>query len=124
MEGSRFRAVSVFLVPAILIAAAILGYYTFTSAREYAQLGESAIVQSLFSVAQQRVERIENYINFADTVVLALVDPNDASTLDARWLPPAAARTPSVKAVLLVDVEGDVLQWASTQDRNARLRFH
>ncbi len=123
MEGSRFRAVSVFLVPAILIAAAILGYYTFTSAREYAQLGESAIVQSLFSVAQQRVERIENYINFADTVVLALVDPNDASTLDARWLPPAAARTPSVKAVLLVDVEGDVLQWASTQDRNARLRF-
>jgi hypothetical protein len=55
MEGSRFRAVSLFLVPAILVAAAILGYYTFSSAREYAQLGESAIVQSLLSVAQQRV---------------------------------------------------------------------
>ncbi len=84
MEGSRFRAVYLFLVPAILIAAAILGYYTVSSAREYAQLGESAIVQSLFSVAQQRVERIENYIIFADSIVLALVDPNDSSTIDAR----------------------------------------
>ncbi len=123
MEGSRFRAVYLFLVPAILIAAAILGYYTVSSAREYAQLGESAIVQSLFSVAQQRVERIENYIIFADSIVLALVDPNDSSTIDARWLPPAKARTPSVKAVLLANADGDVLQWASTQDRKTRRAF-
>jgi len=123
MEGSRFPAVYVFLVPAILIAAGILGYYTVSSAREYAQLGESAIVQSLLSVAQQRVERIENYIIFTDRIVLALVDPNDSSTIDARWLPPAEARTPSVKAVLLVNLEGDVLQWASTQDRKTRRSF-
>ena len=33
MEGGRFRAVYLILVPAILIAAGILGYYTFRSAR-------------------------------------------------------------------------------------------
>ena len=123
MEGSPFRAVSLFLVPAILIAAAILGYYTFSSAREYAQLGESAIVQSLLSVAQQRVERIENYIIAADDTVLRLVNPNDSSTIDALWLPQAEAQTPSVKAVLLVNLEGDVLQWASTQGRKTRRGF-
>lgn len=123
MEGSPFRAVSLFLVPAILVAAAILGYYTFSSAREYAQLGESAIVQSLLSVAQQRVERIENYITVADNTVLRSVDPNDSSTIDALWLPLAETRTPSVKAVLLVSLEGDVLQWASTQDRKTRRGF-
>lgn len=123
MEGSRSRVIFLFLLPAILIAAAILGYYTFTSAREYAQLGESAIVQSLFSVAQQRVDRMENYILAADETVLAAVDPNDSSTIDARWLPQAETRTPSVKAVLLVNVEGDVLQWASTQDRKTRRLF-
>ncbi len=123
MEGNRFRAVYLFLVPAILIATAILGYYTFSSAREYAQLGESAIVQSLLSVAQQRVERIENYIIAADNTVLRLVDPNDSSTIDALWLPQAGAQTPSVKAVLLVNLEGDVLQWASTEDRKRRRSF-
>lgn len=123
MEGSRSRAASLFLVPAILIAAAILGYYTFSSAREYAQLGESAIVQSLVSVAQQRVERIENYIIAADDTVLRSVDPNDGSTIDAHWLPLAETRTPSVKAVLLVNLSGDVLQWASTQNRKTRRAF-
>jgi two-component system phosphate regulon sensor histidine kinase PhoR len=123
MEGSRFRTVSLFLVPAILVAAAILGYYTFSSAREYAQLGESAIVQSLLSVAQQRVERIENYITVADNTVLRSVDPNDSSTIDSLWLPLAETRTPSVKAVLLVSLEGNVLQWASTQDRKTRRSF-
>ena len=62
MEGGRLRLWYLILVPAILVAAGILGYYTFRSAREYTQLGEQTIAQSLLSVAQQRVERLERYI--------------------------------------------------------------
>jgi len=123
MEGGRFRLVYLLLVPAILIAAAILGYYTVSSAREYAELGESAIAQSLLSLAQQRVDAIESYIISADNTVLRLVNPNDSSSIDAVWLPQAEAQTPSVKAVLLVDPSGDVLQWASTLDRRTRRAF-
>ncbi|MEM7137708.1 MAG: HAMP domain-containing sensor histidine kinase [Myxococcota bacterium] len=123
MDGGRFRTVYLFLVPAIIVAAGILGYYTVSSARKYAELGDSAIARSLLSVAQQRVERIENYIVTADERVAQLVNPNDSSTIDSTWLPQAAARTPSVKAVLLVDADGEVLQWASTQDRKVRRSF-
>ena len=123
MEGGRFRAVYLILVPAILIAAGILGYYTFRSAREYTQLGEQTIAQSLLSVAQQRVERIERYIDIADHTVFRLVDPNDSSTIDTVWLPQAARQTPSVRSVLLVDQDGNLIQWASRQDKKTRRAF-
>jgi two-component system, OmpR family, phosphate regulon sensor histidine kinase PhoR len=123
MEGERFRRVYLVLAPAILIAAGILGYYTFRSAREHTQLGEQTIAQSLLSVAQDRVERIERYIVVADAKVFGLVDPNDSSTIDTVWLPQAETETPSVSSVLLVDQEGNVIQWASRQDTKVRRAF-
>jgi two-component system phosphate regulon sensor histidine kinase PhoR len=123
MEGGRFRLWYLVLVPAILVAAGILGFYTFRSSREYAQLGDETIAQSLLSVAQQRVERIERYIVIADGTVFRLVDPNDSSTIDSVWLPQAEAQTPSVRSVLLVDPDGDVLQWASREDKKTRRAF-
>ncbi len=123
MEGRSFRAGYWVLVPAIIIATAILGYYTFRSTREHAELGEQTIAQSLLSVAQQGVEQVERYIRNADNTVFRLVNPNDSSTLDTVWLPAAKAQTPSVHSVLLVDAEGAVTQWASTDDRKARRAF-
>ncbi|MGB8332627.1 MAG: HAMP domain-containing sensor histidine kinase [Polyangiales bacterium] len=123
MEGGRFRLVYLVLAPAILVAAGILGYYTFRSARQHTLLGEQTIAQSLLSVAQERVERIERYIAIADARVFGLVDPNDSSTLDTVWLPQAETQTPSVRAVLLVDQDGNVLQWASRDDKKSRRAF-
>ncbi|MBW2209684.1 MAG: HAMP domain-containing histidine kinase [Deltaproteobacteria bacterium] len=123
MEGGRFRLVYLILVPAILVAAGILGYYTFLSAREHTQLGEQTIAQSLLSVAQQRVQRIERYIDIADHAVFRLVDPNDSSTIDTVWLPQAATQTPSVRSVLLIDQDGNLIQWASRQDKKSRRAF-
>ena len=123
MEGGRFRPVYLVLVPAILVAAGIFGYYTFRSARAHTQLGEQTIAQSLLSVAQQRVERIERYIVVADRTVFRLVDPNDSSTIDTVWLPQAENQTPSVTSVLLVDQDGNVIQWASREDKKERRAF-
>ncbi|HET6415332.1 MAG TPA: HAMP domain-containing sensor histidine kinase [Polyangiales bacterium] len=123
MEGGRFRLVYFILVPAILVAAAILGYYTIRSSRDYAQLGEQTIAQSLLSVAEQRVERIEGYITVADHTVFRLVNPNDSSTIDTAWLPQAATQTPSVRSVLLLDPDGNIIQWASREDKKDRRAF-
>lgn len=123
MEGGRFRPVYLILVPAILIAAGILGFYTFRSSREHTELGEQTIAQSLLSVAQQRVERIERYIVIADHTTFRLVDPNDSGTIDTVWLPQAEAQTPSVRSVLLVDQDGNIIQWASREDKRTRRGF-
>ncbi len=123
MEGGRFRLVYLILVPAILVAAAILGYYTIRSSRDYAQLGAQTIAQSLLSVAQQRVERIERYISVADHTTFRLVDPNDSSTIDTIWLPQAETQTPSVRSVLLLDPDRNIIQWASREDKRARRSF-
>ena len=85
MEGGRFRLAYLILVLAILVAAGMLGYYSFRSAREHAALGEQTIAASLLSVAQQRVEQIERYVRIADNTVFRLVDPNDPSTVTTRW---------------------------------------
>ena len=123
MEGGGLRLWYLILVPAILVAAGILGFYTFRSSREYTQLGDEMIAQSLLSVAQQRVERIERYIVIADGTVFRLVDPNDSSTIDSVWLPQSEAQTPSVRSVLLLDPDGDVIQWASREDKKTRRAF-
>lgn len=123
MEDGRFRLAYWIVVPAILIAAGILGYFTFRLAREHTQLGQQTIAQSLLSVAQQRVEQIERYITVADNTVFRLVDPNNSSTIDTVWLPEAQAQTPSVRAVLLIDQEGNVVHWASTEETRVRRAF-
>ena len=123
MEGRSFRAAYWVLVPAIIVAAAILGYYTFRSSREHAELGEQTIAQSLLSVAQQGVEEVERYIRAADNTVFRMVDPNDSSSLDTVWLPAAKTQTPSVRSVLLIDLEGAITQWASTDERKERRAF-
>jgi two-component system phosphate regulon sensor histidine kinase PhoR len=123
MDEGRFRPAYLILTPAILVAAGILGYYTFRSAREQTRLGAQTIAQSLLSVAQDRVERIERYIVLADAKVFALVDPNDPSTIDTVWLPQAETQTPSVSSVLLIDQDGNVLEWASRLDKKERRNF-
>lgn len=123
MEGGRFRPIYLLLVPAIIVAAGILGYYTFRSSREHTALGEATIAESLLSVAQERTERIERYIFVADKTAFLLVDPNDSSTIDSVWLPQAETQTPSVMSILLVDRNGHVIQWASREERKARRAF-
>ena len=123
MESHSLRRGYWILVPAVIIAAGILGYYTFRSSQEHAQLGEETIAQSLLSVAQQRVQEVERYIRAADSTVYRLVNPNDSSTIDTVWLPAAETQTPSVRSVLLIDREGSVIQWASTEDRKERREF-
>jgi two-component system phosphate regulon sensor histidine kinase PhoR len=123
MEGRNFRVGYLILVPAVIIAAGILGYYTFRSSLELTQLGQQTIAQSLLSLAQQGVGRVERYINAVDSTVFRLVDPNDSSTIDTAWLPEAETQTPSVRSVLLVDPEGNIIQWASTDDKKKRRAF-
>ena len=122
MENKSFQLGYWLVVPSIIIATGILGYHTFRSLREQTELREQTIAQSLLSVAQQGVGSVERYVRASDNTVFGLVDPDDPATIDTVWLPEAASETPSVSAVLLLDREGNIIRWASTDPRKSRRR--
>ncbi|NOY94650.1 MAG: hypothetical protein GXP55_26020, partial [Deltaproteobacteria bacterium] len=72
----RFRSALVYfaLVPAIAVAAGILGYYSWLTATQFAQLGDEAIAASTLLLVREKVDIIEQYVIAADNAVLASVD--------------------------------------------------
>ena len=120
MEQDRLRLLYLILVPAILVAAGILGYYTFRSARDHAQLGERTIAQSLLSVAQERAERIERYIIETDNAAFRLIDPNDLETIETGWLVEANALTPSIQSITVLNADGAIERFESREERRGR----
>ncbi|MCS6800101.1 MAG: HAMP domain-containing histidine kinase [Myxococcota bacterium] len=109
----------VLLVPAIAVAAGILGYFAYQTAGAYTRLGEQAVLESTLLVVNEKVQQVERVIIDADNAVLALVDPADPESPARAWLPRAAEISPSVRAVVLLDDAGDVLAVASREDEGA-----
>ncbi len=112
MRRWRSRLVYALLLPTIVVAAAILGYYTLRSTRLQAELGEQTITQSLLLIAQQRAEGIERYIGNADRRVFGLIDVYEPDSIETVWVAQAEALTPSVRAVFLLDASEEVLSYA------------
>ena len=81
--------------PAVIIAAGILGYYTFqTSSRQYAQLGEETIAQTLLVGGPAAAsEEVERYIRVTlTTTCIGWSTRTILGTIDSVWLPAAAGR--------------------------------
>lgn len=116
MQQWRTRFVYWLLLPTIVVAAAILGYFTIRSTRLHAELGEQTITQSLLLIAQQRVEGIERYIGIADRRVFGLIDVYEPESIQTVWVAQADALTPSVLSVFLLNAEEDILAYAIRAD--------
>ena len=125
MGRSRLRAVSYVLAPAIVIAFAVLGYYTWLNSTRFARLGESTIVESLLILAREKVDTVETYVIDADNTLFALIDPADPESIESGWRPVASEQTPSIRAVVVLDEEfkrlGDSVR-GSRRDRREFLR--
>ncbi|HMI92451.1 MAG TPA: hypothetical protein VK509_13850, partial [Polyangiales bacterium] len=65
------------LMPALVLAAGVLGYYTFQTARQFERLGEQSIAESSLLLLQDQVERIEQLIISADNAAFAAIDLDD-----------------------------------------------
>ena len=112
MSRWRFRIVYLILIPAIAVAAGILGYYSWLTATQFARLGEQTIAQSTLLIVSDKVDRIEQQLIDADNAVFELVDPAHPERLEEEWPPVAQSISPSVQAVLLLDDTGNVLAYA------------
>jgi two-component system phosphate regulon sensor histidine kinase PhoR len=101
------------LMPLILAAAGVLSFYTWETASRYEELGESYIAHSTLLLVEEKVDRIEQQIISQDNAVFHLIDVADPEGLRAHWLPLAARISPSVRAMVLLTSELDVVDYVA-----------
>ncbi|MFW6050848.1 MAG: sensor histidine kinase [Myxococcota bacterium] len=109
MRRWRFRILYFVLLPAIAVAAGILGYYTWRTAAQFAQLGEETIVQSTLLLVREKVDRIERMVIGADNAVFELIDLEEPERIEQEWPRLAPSISPTVRAVVVLDDSGSVL---------------
>ncbi len=114
MESSRRDRVLFFvLLPLVLVAVAVLAYFTIRTTFQLDKLGQQAVFESTYSLATEKADRLDKRIITEDNVVFAIADPAHLSDLPSRWLPTAQRETPTVRAILVLDEALEVLAFAS-----------
>jgi len=119
----RFRIVYLVLLPAIAVAACVLGYYTYVTASQFDQLGEQSIAHSTLLLVEEKVDRIERGVIDADNAVLHVVNVDHPDSVDTAWMPLAERISPSVRAVLVLDDGGAVLSYAARASEEDKRDF-
>jgi two-component system phosphate regulon sensor histidine kinase PhoR len=103
------RLLYLVLIPAVLVAAAVLGYYSIQSARQLTQISEQSVLQTTLLLVDEKVDRIEQGVIHADEAVFQLMDPAEPHSFEQAWPPLAERLSPSVRALVMLDDGGNVI---------------
>jgi two-component system phosphate regulon sensor histidine kinase PhoR len=112
----RERLLSFAMVPAIVIAVLLLGATALRTTLQIEKARQQTIFDATLTLADERVDRLDKLIVAQDNVVAAHVDLASLTSIAQRWLPTAARETPTVRAILVLDMdhpEHEVLSFAS-----------
>jgi two-component system, OmpR family, phosphate regulon sensor histidine kinase PhoR len=112
----RERLLYFALVPAVVIAVLVLGGYALRTALEIEKARRQTVFDATLTLADERVDRLDKLIVAQDNVAIAHVDLSDLNAISPSWLATAARETPTVVAILVLDMEHvshDVLAFAS-----------
>ncbi|MBK8941853.1 MAG: HAMP domain-containing histidine kinase [Polyangiaceae bacterium] len=104
------------LVPAILIAVFVLGTLTLRITPKIEDAQREGVLKLTYDLAGERAQILDDHIIRQDNVVAAYTDRAEPSQIGRRWLATAARETPSVRAILVLDLttdEHEVLAFAS-----------
>lgn len=104
------------LVPAIVVAVMVLGVLSVRTTGQIERGRRKTVVEATVSLADERADSLDKLIIAQDNVVAAHVDLGSLGSISRRWLPTAARETPSVRAILVLDMdhdEHDILAFAS-----------
>ncbi len=103
------RFIYLVLIPAVLVAAGVLGYYSLQSARQLTQISEQSVLSTTLLLVDEKVDRIEQMVIHADEAVFQLMDPADPHSFEEAWPPLAERLSPSVRALVMFDDGGNVV---------------
>ncbi len=113
MSRKRSWRLARLLLPAIIIAVAIVAYFTFRTMLQLERLREQSIVEATLGFAHEKAERLDRSIVEQDNVIIGAADPAQLEDLSARWIPTAQRETPTVRAVLVIDDQRQVVAFTS-----------
>ncbi|MCB9667685.1 MAG: HAMP domain-containing histidine kinase [Myxococcales bacterium] len=111
------------LLGAIIIAAGVLGYYTYQTASQYESLGARSIAQSLVLLVEQTIGRLEQQIINADNAVFDAVDLDEPKKMKFDLIETVAQDFPSVRSLLVLNDKGDLLAYQSRAGRQDSRKF-
>jgi two-component system phosphate regulon sensor histidine kinase PhoR len=109
VDDTRFRLVYWLLLPAIAVATCVLGYYSYLTAAQFQRLGEQSLAESSLWLAQDRVDRLEQTIISADNQLFGAINLEEPELALAEWKVHAEELAPSVRAVVVLDVQRRVV---------------
>ena len=125
-QTRRERVLAFFLLPVIVVAVLVLAGVMFRSSFQLEKLREQSVVEATLLLANEKADRLDKNIIDQDNAVRSTVDVSDRSGFGSRWLETAAIQTPTVRAVLLIDLTAprhDVVAIASRAPGPENERF-
>ncbi|MEJ7734794.1 MAG: HAMP domain-containing sensor histidine kinase [Polyangiaceae bacterium] len=114
--GTRERLLYYALVPAIVVAVMVLGGIALRTTLQIEKARQQTVFDATWSLADDRVDRLDKLIIAQDNVVAAHVDLAELGGISRRWLATAGRETPTVRSILVLDMDHadhDVLAFAS-----------
>src|SRR5829696_2003416 len=115
-RNQRERLLYFALVPAIVVAVLVLGGVALRTTLQIEKARQQTVFDATLTLADERVDRLDKLIIAQDNVVIAHVDLGSVESIALRWRPTAARETPTVRAILVLDMDHDdhdVLAFAS-----------
>ncbi len=112
----RERLLYFAIVPSIVLSVLVLGYIALRTTLQIEKARQQTVFDATLTLADERVDRLDKLIIAQDNVVAAHVDISSLTNIARRWLPTAARETPTVRAILVLDLthnEHDVVAFAS-----------
>lgn len=128
----RERLLTFLLLPAVVIAALVLMGVMIASGLQLQKLQEQSVVDATRGLADEKADRLDKRIIEQDNAVMSDLDLADRRAFGEAWLKVAQIQTPTVRAVLVVDLDSptrDVVAFASRapgpeDERFRRLLVH
>ena len=122
----RERLLTFLLLPAIVVAVLVLAGIMFRSSFQLERLREQSVVEATLLLANEKADRLDKRIIEQDNSVRSIIDVAERAEFGARWIESAAIQTPTVRAVLLLDLTSpgsDVVAVASRAPGPENERF-
>jgi two-component system, OmpR family, phosphate regulon sensor histidine kinase PhoR len=115
---TRSQVTKYVVIPVIVVAVAVLGYFTIKTTMRLDQLRKQAVLEATLGLALEKATRLDRILVDQDNTIMAIAEPEVFEHVGERWLPTARRETPTVRAVTLLDSSFQVLTWVSRAASN------
>lgn len=101
-KGQRW--LTFLLLPAFVVAVLVLDGITFRNSFQLEKLREQSVLEATLLLANEKADRLEKRVIDQDNVVASTLKLDDQTHFAEDWLSIARVQTPTIRAVLVLDL--------------------